>query len=350
MRLRTIIVLSVVVSIGLAFMNAKDTRSFEEQVLRESIVSDAQVSGGVCPLSTDAISEATLPQLAICTKHGLVGFDAVRRYGERGGRVFGIYGDESVFKEVLDRYGHVVVPVVAFFVENGSKEYRVRESVSEAWKEFNASGKIEMKLSDMIAEQYGLIAMYDLQRRGHEFLAEFEIVDGVARRRPATRIGFAVKNLFVGGLADLEKVLVQGKRLPSWQEWGSAGLDALVFAGSAKLVVKGIKAAKVAKISESTKALRATESSVSAYRAISIIGKTSFTVAPVAFVYIAITKPHLIASAGGWIAEQVGLPRAFGIFTVYLIGCTLILIVIRPLLRVGLLLFSPIRWMYHRMA
>jgi len=40
-----------------------------------------------------------------------------------------------------------------------------------------------------------------------------------------------------------------------------------------------------------------------AYEAISAVGKTGVVVAPIAFVYVSITRPQLIASGGGWIAE-----------------------------------------------
>jgi hypothetical protein len=39
-----------------------------------------------------------------------------------------------------------------------------------------------------------------------------------------------------------------------------------------------------------------------------------------AFLYVAVTRPSLIASAGGWIAEQFGFDRRVGIFAVYLLG------------------------------
>ena len=68
-----------------------------------------------------------------------------------------------------------------------------------------------------------------------------------------------------------------------------------------------------------------------AYEAISTVGKTGVFVAPIAFAYVAITRPQLIASAGGWVAEQLGSNRFVGIFAVYLIGTLLLLQFLRPL-------------------
>jgi hypothetical protein len=67
------------------------------------------------------------------------------------------------------------------------------------------------------------------------------------------------------------------------------------------------------------------------YAAISSVSKTGIFVAPIAFAYIATTRPQLIASAGGWVAEQVGSNRFVGIFAVYLIGTLLVFQFLRPL-------------------
>jgi hypothetical protein len=64
--------------------------------------------------------------------------------------------------------------------------------------------------------------------------------------------------------------------------------------------------------------------------------------APVAFAYVASTRPQLVASAGGWIAEQLGGNRIVGIFAVYLIGIFLVLQFLRPLLWCGRTVGKPI--------
>jgi hypothetical protein len=83
-----------------------------------------------------------------------------------------------------------------------------------------------------------------------------------------------------------------------------------------------------------------------AYEAITAVGKTGMLVAPVAaplaFAYVAITRPQLVASAGGWIAEQLGANRIAGIFAVYLIGIFLVLQFLRPLLWCGRIVGKPI--------
>ncbi len=79
-----------------------------------------------------------------------------------------------------------------------------------------------------------------------------------------------------------------------------------------------------------------------AYETISAVGKTGVLVAPIAFTYLAITRPQLVASAGGWIAERLGGNRMTGIFAVYLIGVFLVLQLLRPFLWCGRIVGKPI--------
>jgi hypothetical protein len=81
-----------------------------------------------------------------------------------------------------------------------------------------------------------------------------------------------------------------------------------------------------------------------AIEAIATVGKTTTRLAPVAFVYVAVTRPHLLASAGGWVAEQLGFPRVVGIFGVYATGVLLLLLLLWPLFWCGSMLRVPLRF------
>jgi hypothetical protein len=258
---------------------------------------------------------------------------------------------------VLDRYGHAVIPVIAFFVEHGSREFQIRQAIGDALQQMWEGKKPKWKLADITREQVGLIAIYRLAARGNEMLAEFEIVDGAAKRKPMTRLMLGMKDLLLGGVGDIETVLVRGERLPSWKEVGFAALDVTIVAGglgaAAKAARLGVATAETVEKSavrlgaegaaaeKNTMRLAAAEgtdennvirvSAQGAYEAISTVGKTGVFVAPIAFAYVAITRPQLIASAGGWVAEQLGSNRLVGIFAVYLIGMLLLLQFLRPL-------------------
>jgi hypothetical protein len=296
--------------------------------------------------------------------------------------VFAVYGEDETFKKVLDRYGHEVIPVIAYFVENGSREFQIRQALGEALQKIWEGKKPKWELADITREQVGLIAIHHLEHRGHEMLAEFEIVDGVAKRKPVARFFLGAKDLLFGGVGDLETILVRGERLPTWKEVGFAALDVTIVAGGVGAVTKaarvGVGAAGT--IEKGTLRVAAAEGAAAeknairvaaegvaennairvtaaegaagkntirlaaegAYEAISAVGKTAVLVAPVAFAYVAITRPQLIASAGGWIAEQLGANRLVGIFAVYLIGIFLVLQFLRPLLWCGRIVGKPV--------
>lgn len=358
---------------------ASDQRGFEELAVRAAIAEQARAPGANCPLSPEYIDTADIGPLSICLKYGFRAYEAARRYPETSAKVFAVYGDDETFQKVLDRFGHEVIPVIAYFVEHGSREFQFRQAAGEAMQQVWEGKKPRWQPENITREQIGLIAIYHLERRGHEMLAEFEIVDGKAVRKPIRRFFFGLKDLLLSGVDDIETILVRGERLPTWREVGFAALDVTVIAGGVGGVAKaarlGIGTAEAVEKSAIRVAAEdvAQENSVrfvaaegvggrnvlraaaeGAYEAISAVGKAGVLVAPVAFAYVAITRPQLVASAGGWIAEQLGANRVVGIFAVYLFGVFLVLQSLRPLWWCGRIVGRPVfrlaRYAYQRTA
>jgi hypothetical protein len=352
-----------------------DQRGFEELAARAAIAEEARAPGAKCPLSPEYTDAADIRPLSICLRYGLRAYEAAQWYPETSAKVFAVYGDDETFQKVLDRFGHEVIPVIAYFVENGSRELQFRQAAGQAIQQVWAGKKPKWQPENITREQIGLIAIYHLERRGHEMLAEFEIVDGKAVRKPIRRFFFGLKDLLLGGVDDVETILVRGERLPTWKEVGFAALDVTVIAGGvggfAKAARLGVGTAETVEKS----AIRAAAEDVAqansvrltaaegaagnnalraAYEAISAVGKVGVFVAPVAFAYVAITRPQLVASAGGWIAEQLGANRLVGIFAVYLIGFFLVLQFLRPLWWCGRIVGKPVfrlaRYAYTRTA
>jgi len=359
---------------------ASDRRGFEELIVRAAIADEARAQGTKCPLSPEYTDKADIGLLSICLKYGLDAYEAAQRYPATAAKVFAVYGEEETFQKVLDRYGHQVIPVVAYFVEKGSREFQIRQALGDALQKIWEGKKPKWELADITREQIGLIAIYHLEHRGHEMLAEFEIVDGVAKRKPMARFFLGAKDLLFGGVGDIETILVRGERLPTWKEVGFAALDVTVVAGgvgaAAKVARLGVGTAEVVEKStvrlaaegaagKNTIRLAAAEGAAEnnairvaaegsagnnalrvaaegAYEAISAVGKAGVLVAPVAFAYVAITRPQLIASAGGWVAEQLGINPLVGIFAVYLIGSFLVLQFLRPFLWCGRIVGKPV--------
>jgi len=396
--------LAIAAMIAAILAQASDRRGFEELAIRAAVADEARTPGAKCPLSHDFTDKADIRLLSICFKYGLDAFEAAQRYPATAAKVFAVYGEEETFQKVLDRYGHQVIPVVAYFVENGSREFQIRQALGDALQKIWEGKKPKWELADITREQIGLIAIYHLEHRGHEMLAEFEIVDGVAKRKLLARFLLGAKDLLLGGVGDLETILVRGERLPTWKEVGFAALDVAIVAGGVGAVAKAARvgggAAEVVEKSavrlgaegaatkntirlaaestagKNTIRLAAAEGAAEnnairlaaaegaaekntirlaaegAYEAISAVGKTGVLVAPVAFVYVAVTRPQLIASAGGWVAEQLGANRLVGIFVVYLMGIFLIFQLLRPLLWCGRTVGKPIfrlaRYAYNK--
>jgi hypothetical protein len=275
--------------------------------------------------------------MSICLTYGLHAYEAAQRYPAVATKVFAVYGEEETFQSVFDQYGHQVIPVIAFFVENGSLELQYREVLGEALQQMWAGQWPKWEPGKITREQIGLIAIYRIEARGHEMLAEFEIVNGVAKRKPVTSAFLGVKEFLFGGIGQLETILVRGERLPTWKEVGLAALDVAIFAGGVGGVAKAVRVGAVVEKSTARLTIEG------AYEAISVVGKTTGRAAPIAFVYVVFTRPELIASAGGWVAEQFGIPRFVGIFAVYLIGILLVLRLLRALVsccRLGGLAFG----------
>src|SRR5215813_2769025 len=183
-----------------------DQRGFEELAIRAAIAEEARAPNAKCPVSSQYTDTVDLSLLSICLKYGLGAYQAAQHYPNSAPKVFAVYGEDETFQKVLDRLGHAVIPVVAYFVEHGSRELQIRQAAGEVMQHIWEGERPSWQ--SITREQIGLIAIYQLDRRGHEMLAEFEIVDGKAVRKPFRRFFFAVKNLLLGGVDDIETILV----------------------------------------------------------------------------------------------------------------------------------------------
>jgi hypothetical protein len=325
----------VIASVAAGFLTTgTDQRPFEEIAERTVIADGMRAPGSLCPLSPETIEKLDIVLLRTCAAHGLYVFEAARRYPAQAKKVFGVYSEEDVLWQVLDKYGPDVIPVIASYVEDGSLELQVRQNARNTWDRLWA-GK-SPRWERLTREQIGLLAIHRMAGRGHEMLAEFEIVDGIAKRKYVASVIFGAKDLLFGDLENVEAVLVRGERLPTWDEVGFAVLDATIVAGGVKSFAKVARAGRGPLVEKSTGRL-VVEGVV---EGVTTVGSVGWRVAPFAFGYVAITHPGLIASFGGWIAEQFGLSAFVGIFSVYFFGLLALLWSLSPLIWCGRLLYS----------
>ncbi len=331
---RALIALVLAVAIASVPTHFTDSRMpFIEKSVREAIVVDAAKENATCPLNAEEIRRADIESIAICRKHGLAAYAAVRERPEWK-RIFVIYTEVPEFQQIFDDYGKRVLPVIAFFVDKQSNELEARHWMSEAWDQFRQGKNIkDIKVPELKPEQFGLMAIYEIKNRGHKFLAEFEIVDHVAKRKLLTRIIFSGLHLFLGNISHLETVLTRRERDATLAEYGWALYDSALFVGTASAVLNVAKAGGKAAAKTAVKT-GAKSAGATTFGIFASVGKAAMPVlVPVTTIgalYIGITRPALWASGAGWVAEMNGLPREFGIFVAYALPIFLLLLWIGP--------------------
>jgi hypothetical protein len=304
---------------------ATDRRDFKDLAARTAIADEAAKPGSKCPLSRAYIDTLDLDVLSICVSYGLTAMEAAQRYPALATRVFALYGDDPMFRSVFDRYGHQVIPVVGYFIENGSTSYRVNATVQGAFQQISL-GQMPAWGEKLTSEQIGFMAVQELDERGAELLAEFEIVDGHAKRKLIEASVLGAKNFFLGGIHRIETVWVRGGS-PTWREYGGAALDVAVVAGGIGLLAKEARAAEVVAARSSPRVI-----AVNASRTLRNVGTVAIgPVGNLAVLYVALTHPMLIASAVGWGAEQLGLNGPVCIFFAYLLLFRMVYWFFRPL-------------------
>ncbi|MFI0843721.1 hypothetical protein [Mesorhizobium sp. IMUNJ 23232] len=322
MRKRYWVAVSIVIAAVLTLTWHRDGGpvDLEEAIVRTAVVDTLTAAESRCPLSDRAIDTTASWLLAACAEGGLAWYDAAQRYGDDAAKVFTTFGNDPTFKEIFQTLGPPVVPVVTYFVRNGSTQYLLQETIGQGVSHLWNGEAIGFGIAELSPEQYGLIAIEELKTRGHEMLSEFEIVNGTAVRKQFTRTVLGAKSLFLGGISDVETVIARGERLPKWSEVGWAALDATVIAGGIGVAVKSLRVAKIPATivgRGSTKLAVLRRAAGGAVRSLSAVAKVSGVAAAVAIPYLAFTRPQLVATAAGWVAEQIGMPAWLGVFLVF---------------------------------
>jgi hypothetical protein len=307
---------------------AKPRHGFEEDLAQL----DAVVS---CPLKGEVLEHVATDVAAVCAKYGDVAFRIAQRYPDKAPRLFALYGDLPQWKEVLDRYGHEVIPLVWYF-QQGSKEIQVRQALGRAVEGLLHGERPVFKIEEMTPEQFGYVAILMLEDRGYDLLGQFEFKDGEARRRPVERALSTLKELFFGGVSQLERVLVRGERWPTFGEIGSAALDVAIVAGGISAVTElrvAGEAAEDARAATRFGRLSALQVSGEAIgnSALAVGRKVVPAAAVVGVAYLAVSHPHIVTGAGQWLAERAGMPPWVGAFGLWLVLLVPIMMMISPL-------------------
>lgn len=318
--------LLLIVAAASASTAATDRRDFKELAARTAMYDEVSKPGTKCPISKAFVETLDLDVLSICARFGLTAMDAAQRYPAAATKVFALYGEDPLFRSDFERYGHMVVPVIAYFVEHGSNRYRVNATVHAAIQQVS-QGIMPTWDNEPSGEQMGYMAVQELNERGAELLAEFEIVDGQAKRKSIEATVLGIKNLLLGGIQKLETVWTRGGS-PTWKDYGGAALDVAVVAGGIGLLSKEARVAESA-AEESSPGLVAADATV----VLRQVGEIAIgPIGGAAVLYVVLTHPLLVASAVGWGAERLGLNGPLCTFFAYLLLFQFLYWMLRPLL------------------
>lgn len=279
-----------------------------------------------CPLAQDAIRSEDVGMLSLCTTFGLGAYESARRYPAIAGELFGIYGETPEFLEVLERYGHIVLPIVQYFREQDSLEFRIRASMREMWERLQKNEPISRIAVDLTPNDRGYIAVMEIKRRGHGLLGEFEPVGVEVKRKQVTRIIGTTVDIFTGGITDLEAAIVRGEK-PTWKQVAYASLDATIVLGGAAAVVKSLQVAKTA----GKGAVFAKTGA--AVRTLATASKVGAMAGGAVAAYAIALNPSLLLSAAGWVAEQLGGYAWMGVAVLALLGAALVMACVEMLAR-----------------
>jgi len=135
-----------------------------------------------------------------------------------------------------------------------------------------------------------------------------------------------VLHVILGGIHKVETIWTRGGS-PTWKDYGGAVLDVAVVAGGVGLLAKEARAAEVAAGGTSPRVV-----AVNATRILRNVGTAAIgPVGNLAVLYVVLTHPTLIASAIGWVAEQLGLNAPICIFFAYLLVFRMLYWFLQPL-------------------
>lgn len=291
-----------------------------------------------CPLAREATRTIDAGMLSICSMYGLSIYESARRYPEIAPDLFKTYGGMPEFEEILDQYGHIVLPITQYFRERNSREFRFRSKLRDLIDRFGKIEPIENKPVELTPDQHGVLAIYEIKRRGHGLLAEFELVDGDVKRKQVRRAISLTTDFFTTGITDLEKSIVRGEK-PTWKQVGWATLDAAVIFGGAAGLINSVRAAKATKIA-GVASLKARTATV--LHTIKVATKVGVVAGGTVTAIAVISNPNLALSGAGWIAENVfGLPKwAGGLFVFFILGAALV----TALELINKLVLRPLTW------
>ena len=357
---------SIVIAAILSF--SLKTKSLDEQLINVAVEQNLSFVAELIAqdsLETKAIllDYADKPELVI--KSWL----ALRKYPNTAPQLFLLYGNDEDFQKAILRFDADVIPVVDYFFQHPISTLTVQATLGDVKNKvmqlvdhlslvnlpnlipsitqaFTASESFT--IPELTPTQRGAYAIEYLNQEGHNFLGQFAVdKDGNAQWIQTDRVTKTLASLLLGGVRGLEE------KYKTKQEIGAedmlwAGMDALVLAGSVKL----LKASRAVATSKELSAVQKSRSVIKKTQFFSTKLIKSDTARQLlkysavgTAIYIAAVHPSIINSVLDEVAGFFGIPPEL---LKMLVWTVLVFLVLNPLYWCYCGTVKPLLWVIRK--
>ena len=314
--------------------------SFNEQLVR--IQAKSELGNEIITIEDESIEIQSVlldysdnKELLLKTKLALM------KYSDQTRKILLLFGSNSDFQKILQKYGEVVIPVIHYFLTTDIKQtIRLMDKTGKLFDEFKSwwNGKVnEEKQQELGQEEQAWYAIQFIKNEGYDFLGQFEISDqGGVEWIQTERVTEGLSAFFTSGLRGLETRYKTDQAITTGDlAW--AGVDVLIGMGTLKLLRAGKMAARSGK---SVGLVRTTSLLGSRLMKSGFAGRLLKFSAVAATVYVIVTHPSLLTSALSEIGDMIGIPPLIAQLT----GISfLAFVLLYPVLWVSKLFIRPVK-------
>jgi hypothetical protein len=235
---------------------------------------------------------------------------ALAQYPESALAIVITYGHLDLFGEQLARFGPQVVPIVAAYQDSltTADAFQIAgQALQSVGRQLAGDWRV-VALTPLTPEERGLVALLKMRGEGNAFVGQWEITEaGEAKRIPSRVVTLGGPELLIGGLAALERDIVQEREI-DWQTYGLAAVDvAAIGAGVALLRFAGT----VARAAPATARTATLRSGALATARVLGVGAVRYGV-PIGLLALMVLHPAVFTHYLWILAESLGLPGMLG--------------------------------------
>lgn len=300
---KVLLITSLFLAIGLSF--TLKTKSVDEQFI--NIAVNENLADFSPLLEHESIeTKAILLDYADNQELVLTSLLALKKYPSFASEVFTEFGQETEFKQDLVKFGHGVVPVIAYFLKHEDMGLTAQETLGNLWQTVQGTlSDLNTVIPKLTAQQRGWYAINAINQDGYNFLGQFALdKNQTAHWVQTDRAAKALTSLFSGGIRDLEAKYQTGEKITQDDVlWASA--DAVALVGSIKLLKAGKRLASANKPVSLTKKAKVFSAKLVKNKSAQDLFKRSATLATA---YLSVTHPELFDSLlSDWLLNALGI-------------------------------------------